>query len=427
MTVEMIVALGVLIFMIVLIMSDKLPFGAPPILACLLLVLTGIASIQEAFSGFVNQTVVMVAGFMVVMAGLMKTSLISRVQTMMISLVEKGGYKSYVLLILVVMLGASLTGPASTGYYVLVLSLVTAIPYDKKMPTSKLLMPLGFATYHPLIPLNVTLFYGTATTALTSSGYSNGLSMPKFSIVMFIVSIAFLIWSLIAYRFLPSHQIMEVTGEAEPDAAKVQISAMPKWKENITICAFFASVVGMMLMNILGEVAYIIPGIAGAVLLVTNVLDFKEVRDNMAAPLVIMLAGVIGVANALVNSGLTTMVGENVAQLIGTNINQFTFVLIFSLLTSLCATFTGANIGSVYIFAPIAIATCISLGHNPSAVAAAIAISGWNCGAMPIDGTPAMVFGMGKYTLPEFWKFTVPEFLIRTVMISIAAVIIFPV
>lgn len=426
MTIEMILALGVLIFMIVLIMSDKLPFGAPPILACLLLVVTGIASIQEAFSGFVNQTVVMVAGFMVVMAGLMKTSLIGRVQAMMIYLVKKGGFKSYALLILVVMLGASLTGPASTGYYVLVLSLVTAIPYDKKMPTSKLFMPLGFATYHPLIPLNVTLFYGTAMTALSSSGYSNGLSMPKFSMVMFISSIAFLIWSLFSYRFLPSHQIIGDSEETDSNIEEVKASTMPKWKENITIGAFFASVVGMMLMSTLGEVAYIIPGIAGAILLITNVLDFKEVRDNMSAPLVLMLAGVIGVANALVSSGFTAMIGENIAQFIGTNISQFTFVLVFSLLTGICATFTGANIGSVYIFAPIAIATCLSLGQNPSGVAVAIAISGWNCGAMPIDGTPAMVFGMGKYTLPEFWKFTVPEFLIRAVIISAGAVMFFP-
>ncbi|MGM0113917.1 hypothetical protein IGI52_004292 [Enterococcus sp. DIV0187] len=132
MTIEMILALGILVFMIVLIMSDKLAFGAPPLLACLLLVVTGLSTVQEAFAGFVNSSVIMVAGFMVVMAGLMKTSLIGRVQSTMISLVNRGGYKSYVLLLIVVMLGASLTGSGSTGYYVLILSLVSMIPYNKK-------------------------------------------------------------------------------------------------------------------------------------------------------------------------------------------------------------------------------------------------------------------------------------------------------
>ena len=40
MTMEMILALGILVLMIVLIMSDKMPFGAPPLLACLLLVVS---------------------------------------------------------------------------------------------------------------------------------------------------------------------------------------------------------------------------------------------------------------------------------------------------------------------------------------------------------------------------------------------------
>ena len=42
MTMEMILALGILVLMIVLIMSDKMPFGAPPLLACLLLVVSGL-------------------------------------------------------------------------------------------------------------------------------------------------------------------------------------------------------------------------------------------------------------------------------------------------------------------------------------------------------------------------------------------------
>lgn len=132
MTMEMILALGILILMIVMIMSDKFAFGAPPILASLLLVVTGLSTVQEAFAGFVNPSVIMVAGFMVVMAGLMKTSLISKVQSSMLKLVNKGGYKSYAFLLVVVMLGASLAGTGSTGYYVLILSLIATIPYNKK-------------------------------------------------------------------------------------------------------------------------------------------------------------------------------------------------------------------------------------------------------------------------------------------------------
>lgn len=424
MTIEMILALGILVFMIVLIMSDKLAFGAPPLLACLLLVVTGLSTVQEAFAGFVNSSVIMVAGFMVVMAGLMKTSLIGRVQSTMISLVNRGGYKSYLLLLIVVMLGASLTGSGSTGYYVLILSLVSMIPYNKKMPTSKLMMPLGFATNHPLLPFNCALFYGVTVSVLETAGYKETISMPKFAIVNFILAMGFLVWSLIAYRLLPDHPITEPGEEDKKEEAEAVV--LPAWKENLTIALFMLSVAGMMMMNTLGDASYVIPGLAGAILLVINVLDFKEVRDSMGAPVILMMAGVIGVADALANTGFTAMIGDLVADTIGTNFHPFFLVLIFALLTSTCATFTGSNMGSVYIFAPIAIATTISLGLSPVAAATAVVISGWNGGYMPVDGMPAMIMGMGKYKLPEFWKYSVPMYLIRIVALTIGSVVVFP-
>ena len=45
MTLQMGIALAVVILMIVMIMSDKFSFGAPPLVACCLLVLTGVSTI----------------------------------------------------------------------------------------------------------------------------------------------------------------------------------------------------------------------------------------------------------------------------------------------------------------------------------------------------------------------------------------------
>ncbi|WP_342565212.1 SLC13 family permease [Paenibacillus sp. FSL R7-0345] len=426
MTMEMILALGILILMIVMIMSDKFAFGAPPIIACLLLVVTGLSTVPEAFAGFINPSVIMIAGFMVVMAGLMKTDFIGKVQSAMVALVNKGGYKSYVLLVVVVMLGASLAGSGSTGYYVLILSIVSAIPYNKKMPTSKLMMPLGFATNHPLVPFNVALFYGVTVSVLETAGYAGGLSMAKFAVVNLVLSLGFLAWTLIAYRLLPDHPVSGVSGD-DQEVMEASTSSLPAWKENSTIAAFIISVIGMMLMSQIGNAAYVIPGLAGAFLLIINVLDFKEVRNNMGAPVILMMAGVIGVADALANSGFTTMIGEAVAAGLGSSISPFILILMFALLTSTCSTFTGSNMGSVFIFAPIAITTSLSLGLNPVAAAAAVAISGWNGGYMPIDGMPAMILGMGKYKLSQFWMFSVPMYLIRILAICIGAMLMFPV
>ena len=425
MTMEMILALGILVLMIVLIMSDKMAFGAPPLLACLLLVVTGLANVQQAFAGFVNSSVIMIAGFMVVMAALQKTRLIGNVKSAMVSLVNRGSYKSYALLLLIVMLGASLAGTGSTGYYVLILSLVSTIPYSKKLPTSKLMMPLGFATNHPLLPVNVALLFGVTATVLQTAGFNEEISMVKFALVNLVMSLAFLAWCLISYRFLPDHPIADASEEAMAVREEENVT-LPAWKEYCTVGAFAVSVVGMMLMNQLGNIAYVVPGLAAAFVMMINVVDFKEVRDHMGAPVILMMAGVIGVADALAGTGFTAMVGDAVAGVLGSSVSPFVFIFIFALLTSTCATFTGSNMGSVYIFAPIAIAACTSLGLNPTAAAIAVVISGWNGGYMPIDGMPAMILGMGKYKLPEFWLFSVPMYLIRILALCVGAIVIFP-
>ncbi len=423
MTLSMILALSVLVIMIGLIMLDVLPFGAPPLLACLLLVVFGLSTVPEAFAGFVNSNVLMIAFFMVPLAALQKTKLIGRVKSVMVDLVEKGGYRSYVLLLVVAMAGAALAGTGSTGYYVLILALVSTIPYDKKLPTSRLMMPLGFATNHPLVPINVALLYGVMVSVLEASGFREGVSMVTFALVNFVMGTAYLVWALVAYRLLPDHPIAE---PAVTDSGPSAVEGYPAWKEAVTIVGFVVSVVAMMLMNVLGNLSYVVPGLVAFVLLLVGMVDFKEFRDNLFAPVILMMAGVIGVADALAKSGFTRLVGDAVAGWVGTSVSPFVLVLVFALLTSTAATLTGSNMGSVMIFAPIAIATCTSLGLSPVAAAAAVAIAGWQGGFMPIDGLPALIYGMGRYTLVEFWKFTVPMYLIRIVALSGAAVVLFP-
>lgn len=426
MTIQMILALAILVIMIGLIMFDVLPFGAPPLLACMLLVVTGLSTVPEAFAGFTNSSVIMIASFMVVLAGVQKTRAMDKVKEALIALVNRGGYKSYALLVIVVMVGASLVGGGNTGYYVLILSLISTIPYTKKMPTSKLMMPLGFATNHPLIPINVALYYGVVSSVLETAGFMEPVSMIKFSAVNFAMAVAFLVWSLVAYRLLPDHPIAAAEVDAQAKIEKTKAVPMEPWKEKVTVVAFVVSVVGMMLINTLGNMAYVIPGLSAMALLFMKVVDFKEFRENMFAPVILMMAGVIGVADALANSGFTAMIGEAIATALGTSVAPLLVIILFALLTSTCATFTGSNMGSVYIFAPIAIAACMSLGLNPTAAAAAVVVSGWQGGYMPIDGMPAMIMGMGKYKLPEFWKFTVPMYLIRIIALSVAAAVIFP-
>lgn len=423
MTIQMIITLAIVIGMIVMILSDKFAFGAPPLIACVLLVLTGCATMSEAFAGFADKNVIMIAGFMAVTAALQKTRMIAKLKSILLNMANKGGFKNYVLLLLIVMLSTSVVN-GGTGWYVLILSLVATIPYNKKLPTSKILMPLGFATGNSLIPISMAFTVGLTASLLESSGIT-GTEIPMWplSLITFICSITFLAWALIGYRFLPDHPI---DGEEVEETKDIESAALPKWKEYCVYTAFAVNVVCMMFLDKLGDPGYAIPGVVTALLFVIGVLDFKEVRANIASPLIFMMAGVIGVAGALANSGFTAMVGEAVAGALGSSVSPFVIVLVFALLTSICSTFTGASFGSLFVFAPIGISACVSMGLNPTALVVAASIAAWTNWFMPIDGLPALIMGMGKYKLTDFWKFTVPLYISRMLIVCAGAVLLFP-
>lgn len=410
--------------MVILIMQDKLPFGAPPLLACLLLVVFGIADIKAAFAGFSNATIIMLAEFMAIIAALQKTSFIARFKETMFNMANKGGIKAYIMMILVVMLGCSLFGTGSTAYYVMVIGLLSTLPYSKKLPPSKIIMTAGFAANHPLIPFNTALQYGIVLAVLGSAGVAADVSIAKFAVVNFFLSMGFLANCLIQYKFLPDHPIAAATEEAK--AQGTSVSTLPKWKEQVTYIAFVVAVVGMILQGKIGDAGYAIAGLSVGAILVAGVMDFKEIRDAISAPIILMSAGVIGVADALGSTGLTDLVGSTVAGMLGGSINPFIMIFVFCILTSVLATMTGSTIGTVYVFAPLAIATCTSLGLDPTAAACAIVVSGWCGHFLPIDGMPAMVMGVGDYNIREFWKFTIPQYFIRLLALTAGSLIMFP-
>jgi len=425
MTTPMIIAIAITLFMVVLIMTDKLPFGAPPLLACLLMVLFGVTDIKTAFGGFSNATVIMLASFMVIVAALEKTSLIGAFRKAILNMANKGGFKAYILLFTIVMLACSIFGTGSTAFYVFTLGILSTIQYTSKLPRGKVIAASGFACNHPLIPINVTLQYGIVIAVLQAAGSSIlKVDIVKFSILNLVLSLAYIAWALIGYKVLPDKNVEDV--ENADGKAQERVYDLPKWKEYTTYAAFAAAVVGMILQSKVGDAAYMIPGLAACLVLVIGVLNFNEVRNNIGAPIILMSAGVIGVADALGGTGLTALVGKSVASMLGANVNPFVLIFTFCVLTSVLATLTGSTIGTVYVFAPMAIATCMSLNLNPTAAAAAIVISGWNGHFLPIDGMPAMVMGIGKYKLTEFWKYTIPMYFIRLLALTAGAVLIFP-
>lgn len=117
----MIITLAIVVLMVAVIISDKLPFGAPALIACALLVVTQQADVATAFSGFANNNVIMIMGFMVCTAALQKTTAIHKIKGLLNRVAKKGGIGGFILLLFTIMVvGNFITG---TAFYVLIISM----------------------------------------------------------------------------------------------------------------------------------------------------------------------------------------------------------------------------------------------------------------------------------------------------------------
>ena len=422
MTLSMIITLAIVVLMVAVIISDKLPFGAPALIACALLVVTQQADVATAFSVFANNNVIMIMGFMVCTAALQKTTAIHKIKGLLNRVAKKGGVGGFVLLLFTIMVvGNFITG---TAFYVLIISIIATIPYNKELPTSRILLPAAFCS-SGWLPNGAAMMIGIIASLVETTGHDGSISVAMYCLVNVAWSAVYLLYCVVMHRFLPDRDISESTAAAAKEEDKFELT-ITKTQEKIIYVGYVVLLIGLVFLTTLpGEIGYGLPLVIAGVYLACGAISFKEMLNNMFSPVLIMMASVIGVAAAMNNSGLSTYLGNLVGGLMGENLSLFVLVLVFGFMTSICATFTGASFGSLFIFAPIGIALSVSYGYSPIPVAYVCVAAAWINWFMPIDGLPALAMGTGKYKLTEFWTFILPLWVLKMLFTCGAACLLF--
>ena len=232
--------------------------------------------------------------------------------------------------------------------------------------------------------------------------------------------------TIIGHKLLPDRDISGAELKEAAPEKKEFVPVLSNTQQTIVYVGYVVMVVAMIFLDKLpGEAGYALPLVIAGLFLCVGVLNFKEMIGNMFSPVMIMMASVIGVAATMANCGLSGFLGEKVAGMLGGNPSLMVLVFVFTLMTSVSATLTGASFGSIFIFAPIGIALCLQFGYNPVPLALACVKAGWINWFLPIDGLPALAMGTGKYKLTEFWKYVLPLWVLMIAFYSVMCVVFF--
>ncbi len=188
----------------------------------------------------------------------------------------------------------------------------------------------------------------------------------------------------------------------------------------LAVCIFaFAIVVGSLGILPL-EIAF---AIAAILTILTGFLSFKEAYQNIDWSVVVLLAALVPIGQALEFSGGAETIANALVFL--TTFVSPVFILVLVMVTSIILSDLINTIGATVLMAPVAILIAHSLGLSIDPFLMAVAIGG-SCAFMTPIGhqSNTLVMGPGGYKFGDYWKMGLP-LSILIIVISIPLLLIF--
>jgi di/tricarboxylate transporter len=204
MTLENILVLGILGIAIILFVSEKLRVDVVAMIVLTLLVLTGLVTIEQAFSGFASPAVVTVWAVFIVSGGLTRSGVADSIAQLIVRLAGTNPLRLTILIMLGV--GVMSAFMNNIGAVAILLPAVVSIARATRISPSKLLIPLAWAS---LMGGNMTMI-GTPPNILASGILESYADLEPFQFFDFlpmgiiILSTGILYMLFVGRRLLPN-------------------------------------------------------------------------------------------------------------------------------------------------------------------------------------------------------------------------------
>ena len=417
------ITLIILLITIIAFATGKVPFSVISSGIILALVLTGIRTPAEAFSGFINTNVIMFVAMFVIGAGLTKTKLIDHAQNLVIRYKENPR-----MLILLSCLAAALLAciTNATATAAIMIPLLIEIANDIGTSRSKLLFP---AMACANIATSMT-FLGQGASNMTwndimmKGGAPHSFQVWDFTIAripLLIVAIAYMVF--LGHKLMPDIDNSKFDDNIHNREKSIKLSPL---KEKIALIIVLTTIILMLFENIIGIKMYLIACIGAVLLVLTGVLSEKEALGAIHQPTIFLFAGVLTLSDAIQVTGVGDLVADYMIKMAGDTTNPYVMMAVFFIIPFLL-TQVMSNLATLTIFIPLVTSACLKMGIDPRAavvgVLTASCISIMTPMAAPCQ---IMIMEPGGYTFKDYLKCGTPLALILAMMTIFLMPLMFP-
>lgn len=422
---QMYIVLAITLFMIVMFILGKLPYGVTTMTCCALLALTGVMTPTEAFSGLSNSTTLLIAGMLALAMAFGKTSAVARIRRLLAKAKERSGFVFLLSLYVIVIILSQLMG--RTACISIMILFVGSIDDSEGMTASRLITAIFsvMAMWNLKFPIGL----GATMASVANSFYEGIITDPALMLkptdimtVTIIPGLVILAYALFAWRLIPDHAV-------DTSAVKdVKESAALSKKDEICITVvFFGVVVAFFFGTALGSLMNIMPIVGVLILILTKSISVKEAVSAMTVDMVWMVAGVLVVSSAIGSSGLGDQIGLMIENFLGGTNNSFVIILVFTIATTIMTTFMS-NTGTQALLTPIAASYCLVSGGDPRGIVLAVNIAAVFAIAFPSgSGECALMFGVTGHNPIKLLRYTLPYLLLAILSLTFSVNMFYPV
>ena len=433
MTVQIGIVLLTFVIFVVLILSNKVKIDLAAMAIPIILEVTQILDFGEAWSGLVNNSVIMMASMFVVGAAVGKTSLLGKMTGV---LIKPGASDLKIMIgiaIPILFLGNFVNGVATLT---IVIPMIVGICAEQQRPISKFIYPACVLAHiwPGFLPTGGNaagyLQYNTILENLGGVGTFEFFSMMINKIPIEIIVIPFVI--LVTLKMAPDLGTIpsKVEGAAANQAvaentAKASSTTMTPAQEKFTVFVFIACVVGIVTCALTGLSTWYPATIAAFVLTASGAMSIKESRDAMTTPVIWITVGTLPLATALSKTGADQLIAEVFHQLTGDLPPIAIMVSMYIVCMLLTQFMSNLAVGSA--FRTLAAVIAVQFGYDGRAMMMSAQEGASNCFMLP-TATPAMMMGYeaGGYRIKDFVRMGLPITILMTIIFSIYTPYMFP-
>ena len=407
-----------ILLMVLFIWNPYKSIATTTVLGILLYFVTGCVDEEAIIQSFGNTTGLLTCTMFVVSAGFNKTQFVRRIAEL-VHRVSNGSLAK-------VMLGYGAIGvildmfiPSALAVFCILSPMLAATVEDMGYSPSKVMFPFAVLTIANMASLPIggcaTMYaqYNAQLEALGAAPTAEIFDPMIGRLPVLIVS--FIYCCFIATKFTPDRPVVSIVGIDDMEGggserAKKALEKAPlsSFHETSALVIFFGVTIGLLVINVF-ELPFVLENwnitLAGALLMIfTGVLKPKEASKAIPLWVWLMFVGGLVMASALAKTGAGDMIGNAVASVV----NNFPITPLYYLMLSvgpyICTNFLN-NRTTNFIFYPIAIQICMSLGADPVGSLICVQASTQIAFIMPTaTASVAYCMGAGGYDLKTMFK-----------------------